>query len=422
MSIEPIRPVLVYVTPVMPAPTGGGRQMRAWQFLLHYAARYRITLVVADHRGPVPPAVQARVAECLLLQPARRPGALALRLYGRLPVALRARLWPGRPLVPRLAAMSRPAALRRALARADAVCVFRLYSLPLVQPLLPRHRPPPLWLDLDDWESRTLGRIAALARENGWHLAARDHRAQQRVAERWERRELPRADRVFVCSAADQTALAEAYPGVRPEVVPNRYCGAIAPALTPEAVDRRREGYRVLFVGSMGYLPNQDAVLWFARHVLPRAREALRRPLQFHIVGPGLPPWLRDELAGHCGVVCHGYAPDLGPHYRQADLVVCPVRAGGGTRIKILEAVARRRAVVTTTPGVEGLDFRAGEMAVVDGVAAFASATRALLSRPERRASLADRALQRLRRDYWLSPVGEGPARQRSTGTSMQHR
>lgn len=405
MSTEPARPELVYVTPVMPAPTGGGRPMRAWQFLLRYAGRYRITLVVADHRGPVPPAVQARVADCLLLSPARRPGALAARLYGRLPAALRQRLWPGRPLIPRLAAMTRPAALRHALARADAVCVFRLYSLPLVQPLLPRHRPPPLWLDLDDWESRTLGRIADLARDNGWPVAERTHRAQQRVAERWERRELPRMARVFVCSDADRQALAASHPGLRPEVVPNRYCGAIAPDLPARPVDRAREGYRLLFVGSMGYLPNQDAVLWFARQVLPRVRQALRRPLQFHIAGPGLPAWLQDELAGHCGVVCHGYVADLGPLYREADLVVCPVRAGGGTRIKILEAVARRRAVVTTTPGVEGLDFRAGEMAIVDGVDAFTSATRALLSRPERRAALAERALQRLRRDYWLSPA-----------------
>jgi len=118
--------------------------------------------------------------------------------------------------------------------------------------------------------------------------------------------------------------------------------------------------FTFLFVGTLGYYPNADAAVFFCTQVVPRLRERTRRAFEVTIVGPGAPEAVQ-QLARIPEVSVVGAVPDVTPWYHDADAVVVPLRAGGGTRIKVLEAFSYRRPVVSTSLGIEGIDAVADE-------------------------------------------------------------
>ena len=155
---------------------------------------------------------------------------------------------------------------------------------------------------------------------------------------------------MLVCSEEDRQILG--YDNVR--VLPN--CVDLPPQLPFETVE---DPHRLLFFGKMDYEPNIDAALYFCKAVLPHIRKVEPRA---HVYIVGREP--SEEIrALHTGtdVFVTGAVPEATPYFNAAGIVVAPIRFGGGTRIKILEAFAHRKAVVSTTTGCEGL-------AVEDGV------------------------------------------------------
>ena len=142
-------------------------------------------------------------------------------------------------------------------------------------------------------------------------------------------------------------------------------------------------------VGDFHYQPNFDAAWWFARRVLPLVR--VDHPdAEFRLVGRG------DDLGAldrEPGVVLRGRVDDISAELREADFEVVPLRSGGGTRVKVLEAFAHRLPVVSTTIGCEGLDVVDGvHVLLADEPSTFARACSTLIAEPERRARLADAA------------------------------
>jgi glycosyltransferase involved in cell wall biosynthesis len=180
----------------------------------------------------------------------------------------------------------------------------------------------------------------------------------------WEARAVRACDRVVVCSEVDQSRLRGA-----PSVVPNCYRRPTRPA----GRDRDPGGpLRIGFVGFLDYQPNFDAVRWFADAILPRVRR-LERDAEFHVIGEA-GPGLRD-IGHRRGVRLLGFVTDLAPELAQLSVLVAPIRFGGGTRFKILEAFAHEIPVVSTTVGAEGIDGRDGEHLLLrDDPAAFARA------------------------------------------------
>lgn len=116
---------------------------------------------------------------------------------------------------------------------------------------------------------------------------------------------------------------------------------------------------RIVFVGSMDYHANIDAVIYFARELWPKLREK-KSNLVFTIVGRDPAPAVR-ELSSIAGVEVTGSVADVRPYYREAMAAVVPLRVGGGSRLKILEAMAAGVPVVSTKVGAEGLHVRDGE-------------------------------------------------------------
>jgi glycosyltransferase involved in cell wall biosynthesis len=233
----------------------------------------------------------------------------------------------------------------------DYLYVFRLYMTPFAMPYLHAQKHlTACYLDLDDVESVTRRRLADLYRANGLYNQARREQQAADIYARLERELLPRFDGIYVCSRQDKNQLSTQVDGQNIHVLPNviRLPSGPRPA-------KSGGPFTFLFVGNLAYYPNEDAVVYFLEHVLPWLRRRAKHPFCLTVIGAGqckrlrhyrqLPEWQY-----------RGFVSELAPHYDQADAVVVPLRAGGGTRIKVLEAFSFKRPVVSTTLGVEGLE------------------------------------------------------------------
>jgi glycosyltransferase involved in cell wall biosynthesis len=173
-----------------------------------------------------------------------------------------------------------------------------------------------------------------------------------------ERRAWTRFDGCTLTSDRDRDLLLEDAPRVRSTVVPNGVdIAEFAPDLRTSV-----EADSILFFGALNYYPNTDGVLFFLRHVLPKLK--LRRPLvRVRIVGQKPP----NEIASwrDPAVEVVGYVDDVRPHIARAAVVIVPLRIGGGTRLKVLEAMAMEKAIVSTPLGVEGIDVKHGQDVLV---------------------------------------------------------
>jgi sugar transferase (PEP-CTERM/EpsH1 system associated) len=168
-----------------------------------------------------------------------------------------------------------------------------------------------------------------------------------RMLRRWEPLYAERFDRCITVSEEDRRLLMTANPRLQVDVVPN---GVDTKIYQPLALEETQPA--VLFVGNMSYAPNSDGAIWFCNQILPYIRRVLPG-IRAWIVGTE-PPREVIKLQGD-GVHVTGRVEDVVPYYRRSTVSVVPLRAGGGSRLKVLEAMALGRPIVSTTIGCEGL-------------------------------------------------------------------
>ena len=216
----------------------------------------------------------------------------------------------------------------------------------------------------------------ALLREEDWRRWPRYQRAVWR-----------RFDRIQVFTPRDALSARRIAPeiGERLRVVP---FGIALPSLSVPAGEAPDS---LLFTGTFTHYPNVDAALWLAREIMPRIR-AQRPSARLTIVG-AYPPADVQSLADDA-IRVTGYVPDIEPYLQQAAVIVAPIRVGGGMRMKVLQALAAGKAVVTTSRGLDGLawDGVAVPAVVADDADGFAVAVAELLADPARRHSLGQEA------------------------------
>lgn len=189
---------------------------------------------------------------------------------------------------------------------------------------------------------------------------------------RWEPRYAQRFQRCIAVSDADRDLLLSLNPKLNITVIPN---GVDTRLYQPTS---RAVGLNsLLFVGNMDYRPNIDAMKNFCEEMLPIIRRSF--PVDLWIVGVNPSPELR-QLEGP-GIHITGGVNDLRPYYERSAVCIVPLRAGGGTRLKILEAMALGRPVVSTSIGSEGLGATDGkQLLTADTPESFAAKTIALLT------------------------------------------
>jgi polysaccharide biosynthesis protein PslH len=185
------------------------------------------------------------------------------------------------------------------------------------------------------------------------------------------------ADGVYLCSAEDERRLLDVIPGARTAIIPN---AADVEYYQPRPTDPPPDGRTVVFFGLLSYAPNVDAVIYFVQKIWPRVAEA-HPEARFKIIG-GRPPRSLQLLAGP-RIELTGFVPDLRPHLAAAAAVVVPLRLGGGTRLKIVEAMAMGKAIVSTPLGAEGIEAIPGrDLLVEEQPEAFVDAVNRLLGDP----------------------------------------
>ncbi len=386
-----VRPDLLFLSPIMPFAAKSGLSLRAGHLIEAAARHFRVHLYIVPVAGgpTVPPdRVAASVERVGILNLAAALDTHA-GLIGRVSdpderrhqVAAYSRPWLSRGCT--------PAAERQVLAWLGntvpvTLLAMRLYLAPLAGMLLEKATRPVGLLDLDEDDALTFIRIAALHRQEGDNAAADAAEAEARKFAALARGVLPQFDGVTVCSEQDAARLAAEHPAARLSVLPN-ICDV------PPALPRRRPvgaRLRLIFVGNLSYPPNADAVRQMVVNILPALRgEGIDAELD--IIGPGDPGVSSDDP----DVRLRGAVSDLSPYYAQADIALVPLRAGGGTRLKILEAFAHGVPVVASDIGAEGLEITNGVQYVRANLTAeFAAACRRLHDRPELANHLAENA------------------------------
>ena len=204
--------------------------------------------------------------------------------------------------------------------------------------------------------------------------------AKLRRRERWEWR---RFDHTIVVSEDDRDIVKRLEPQASVSVVPN---AIRVPEPMPDPAGRRPVD--LLYTGTMEWYPNHDAALYFTAEILPLVRRSLPEVL-WEIVGQNPRAELRAIADQDPRIRVTGRVPSLDPHLAAAKLFIAPIRIGGGTRIKILEAMAHGLPVVSTSIGCEGLGAQSGRnIEIADDPATFAECVVSLLRDDDRRRRL----------------------------------
>lgn len=217
---------------------------------------------------------------------------------------------------------------------------------------------------------------------------------QARKMRRFEAQAGKQFDWVVAVSEQDRAKFAADYGWNHVSVIDTAVdVEAFQPAASAEQPDR------LVFVGSLDWLPNQDGVRHFVERIWPAIRSS-RPQASFQIVGRNPTADIRD-LAQVPGVEVVGTVPDVRPYLAAAAIVIVPLLVGGGTRLKIYEAMAMQKAVVSTSLGAEGLSLNPGEhIRLADAAEDFAAQVVELLENPKQRQLLAQRARQHVVRNY----------------------
>jgi len=162
----------------------------------------------------------------------------------------------------------------------------------------------------------------------------------------------------------------------------------------------------MVFTGSLDWRPNVDAILYFLDGIWPLIR-ASHPEASFTIVGRRPTDVLKDKAGGMPGIMLTGTVDDVRPYIEEAQVYVVPLRVGGGSRLKILEALSMKKAVVSTSVGAEGLDVCAGEnILTADTPADFAAAVSRLYRESALRERLGTSGRRLVESRYeWQKPV-----------------
>ncbi len=225
---------------------------------------------------------------------------------------------------------------------------------------------------------------------------------ESRKLRQYEEENCVKFDLNIAVSVLDKSMLEEIAPSARFEIVENgvdiRY---FYPGIDYFGKDR------LIFAGRLDQYSNRDAILHFCTRVWPLVRDAIPE-MHLTIIGSNPPPRLTDIANNDRRIELLGYVDDVRPYFARAMAVVCPIRDGGGTRVKILDAMAMGMPIISTTIGCEGIDVAPGaDLLIADTPDEFLKKIWELYENDTLRAALGTRARKRAEEIYSWDIIGE---------------
>jgi polysaccharide biosynthesis protein PslH len=349
------KPIAILVTPVAPFPGKSGRALRAWNWLNHLARNYEVHVLTIEANldlsniGNHYPAERVWGKDAINIKPAHRKRFwtdLAFLTYFT-------RRFMDDWVYPTSQPFSDEFSDFISRKSIERILVFRLYMHEIGIALNSRIPKATLELDMDDWESRTRADVAQAL----YKLGNIDRSKQfKKLASKYkivERRLNGPYQTVFLASSSDRqhfhTKLAN-----KVDCHPNRipYPGEIASS-PPGPLN-------LLFVGTLGYAPNEQAALFLVNNVLPKLLERIDQPWRLIIAGRAPSKRLIELVDDNPGAEMVIAPEDLRSYYEQAHIALIPMIYGGGTKLKTLEAMSYCRPVISTEHSVRGLQLESG--------------------------------------------------------------
>lgn len=381
---------ILALTSRVPWPPREGHQLRSYHVLEALAMRHEVHLLSClrdDDDANADASLRAKLAgfEAFPIPAERSRTALARALLqGTLTRT---------PFV--VAKYGIPALRRRVAELAGRFDLIHIDMLPLMTHV-PRNCAAPIVLNAHNVEHRLLeARVGVEPR-----MAARAYlRTQVSRLRRFEHAACQRASTILACSEDDAGQLRQMAPSTPVHVVPN---GVDLQYNQPD--DTAVRTGQLVFVGQMGWFPNRDGTEWFLADILPRILQQ-RADTRFVLVGKHAGLAVPNGVREH--VELAGFVPDVRTPVRASAVYVVPLRAGSGTRLKVLEAMALGKAIVTTRIGAEGIDLEPGRDALfADDAEGFARAVVSLLDEPAKAAQLGSAARTAAERHYGWAAIG----------------
>jgi glycosyltransferase involved in cell wall biosynthesis len=406
MSDKPSIRVLV-VDEEIPWPANTGKRLRTLNLMTCLAGEFDIDYLVHGH-GTTPEAIEEMKRRGITVIASnsrvpdksgwRMPFRIASSVAARLPYSVHSHFQRG---------FAAALGERLAAGRYDMIhCEWTPYAIYLQGASLPvciaaHNIEWEIWQRMTAAESRPLHRVL--------------FGIQASFMERFERRVFGASRFVTAVSAGDAATI-QSIKRQEVVVVAN---GVDGDAYRPP--DAEPSGRSLVFTGSMDWRPNQDAIRWFVEAVHPLLIQG--GDYRLHVVGRQPPDWLRDPSFVPPQVIVTGTVDDVRPYIAGAAVYVVPLRIGGGSRLKILEALAMGRAVVSTTVGAEGLDLEPGvNILFEDTPEGFTAAINQLWQDEPRRRALGQAGRQVIDRQYrWeqIAPL-QGALWRRAAATSAK--
>jgi sugar transferase (PEP-CTERM/EpsH1 system associated) len=382
---------LLFLSHRIPYPPDKGEKIRAWHFLRYLAGRYRVHLAcfVDDPEDARHMSQLERICASVFWRPLVPMRARLRSLAG---LADGASLTRG---------YFRDRRLQRAIDRIVAehrpgqIFVFCSAMAPYIE----RHRAARCVIDMVDVDSEKWRHYAAVTSGLPRLVYAREARALLAL----ERRAARLADRVLLVSGAE----ADLFRGLAPEAAPR--VAAVPNGVDTAFFDPARQfpdpfdgTPAIVFVGTMDYRPNVDAVGWFASAVMPLLRSSVAGGLSFWIIGANPSAAVRQLARDDIRVT--GRVDDVRPYLAYAAAVVAPLRTARGVQNKVLEAMAMAAPVIVTPEAREGLEACVGELIEASTPQTFAEKIRGVLLDRDAAMQLGRHARERVRRDFSWQP------------------
>jgi sugar transferase (PEP-CTERM/EpsH1 system associated) len=349
---------ILVVDEEVPYPLNSGKRIRTFNLLAPLAARHEITFVCRKHEGSDSQSLEPFGIRTIVVDhPIRRKtgpafyGALLANLFSPYPYSV---------------SSHRSATMVKTIERLLRESSFDLVHCEWT----------PYAANLE-----SLGQLPSVADahnietqiwKRNWEVESQPLRKafirrQWQKMQRFEQAALPRFSRVIAVSEPDRAMLAQ---WVKPEKIDVIDNGVDTDYFRPSGSPPKP--FSMVFTGSLDWRPNVDAMLYFLEEIWPLVRTS-HPQATMTIVGRNPMAALKDKAAGMAGVALTGTVDDVRPYIEEAMAYVVPLRVGGGSRLKILEALAMKKAVVSTTVGAEGLALNRGESVLLaDTPAAFA--------------------------------------------------
>jgi glycosyltransferase involved in cell wall biosynthesis len=380
---------LLVLSVTSPVPANNGVKMRTWSILRALAAeRHELVLIAfadpCDANGLSPEL--SKICQRVIQVPHRFKSLSSSKDY----VGRAAHLFAQVPYGVAAARSPQMASQLAAMLSEKAVDAILCEQTDLVTNL-PAQLAVPLVVDFHNVDYLILERYVRF--ESNWAKRLYARLESHKLRE-WERRACQRASSAWACSEYDRALLQELGPGLPVFVVPN------VVDVDEYSADNAEDPRKILFQGGMDWYPNRDAVEFFVTQIFSRIRSQVT-DVRFVVAGRNPPEGFRQHLSQVPGVEFTGTVPDMRAEIANAAVCVVPLRMGSGTRLKILEAAAMAKPIVSTNLGAEGLEFLKGEEILLeDDPSAFAGAVVRLLKAPADRKHLGQAARKRAEQQY----------------------